>query len=172
MSSLDLFDLAQQYLDAVVLALADTPGGAPSVSYVSPGLPAFDCDQVTVHVGGPIIAPTTPPGGALGIDHRVTVAEVDLIRMTAIVIRCCPVFDDDGNPPPAADQTAAARQTTSDVWAVWAHVKDDVRNKTLFGSANCREFSFEPAIPVNIEGGLCGWQIPMHVQLDGYRPGT
>lgn len=169
--SSDLFAIADEYLDACVLALADTPEGPPDRCFVSPGVPAWDCpDQLTVHVGAPLVADTLPLQPSLAPTHRVTVqAEVDIIVLTATILRCVPTIDDFGNLPSPAAIDAASQQVCADLWAIWNHVKSMKRAGTLFPPRE-REFALDPAVSLQQAGGAAGWQIPIRVNLEGYRP--
>lgn len=172
-ASTDLYDLCAEYLSAAADALLDTPEGvAPDRQYVSLGIPPWDCEQLTVHAGGPavVVADTLPLQPSLVPLQRVrTQGFVNIVVMTATVIRCMPVTDDSGNPPDTDDLAAAALQTYSDLWAVWNHVKAEVRAGTLFAGES-REFGLDPVVPIGPEGGFGGWQIPVRVQLGGYKP--
>lgn len=169
--SSDLYALADEYLDACVIALADTPDGPPDRVFVSPGVPSWDCpEQLTVHIGAPVVADTFPLQPSLSPAHRVTVqGEVDVIVVTATILRCVPTVDDYGNLPSPATIDAAAQQTCADLWAIWNHIKKGKRDGTLFAPKE-REFRLDPAVSLPQGGGAAGWQIPIVVQLDGYRP--
>jgi hypothetical protein len=46
-----------------------------------------------------------------------------------------------------------------------------VRSRELFAAAHAgsrREVILDPAIPINVQGGCVGWQIPIRVELGGY----
>lgn len=173
MAATDLYDLLNEYLGACHAALADTPGGQIDRRYVSPGIPAWDCpEQLTVHAGGPAEADTLPSAPVLVQGRRSDVtAAVNLIAMTATVLRCVPVSQKNGQPPAAAALDAAARETTSDVWAIWNHLRSRVRAKSIFltASGDVRELILDPAAAVLTQGGAAGWQIQIRVALDGYR---
>lgn len=171
MAATDLFDLAAEYLAAVAAALVTTDAGVPDRAYVSPGAPAFDCEQVTVHVGGPVEADTAPLAPPLMLGERTQVqGAVFLIQMTATIVRCTAVSDEDGNPPPIADLEASAMKIHADVWATWNFCRDAIRQGLLFASpSGRREVFFDPAVSLEISGGVAGWQIPIRVQLGGYR---
>jgi hypothetical protein len=166
----DLFSLANEYLNACLAALADTPGGPPQRYFVSPGPPAWDCpEMLAVHVGGPAVADTFPLQPVLASMHRIAVnAEVDIITMTATILRCGPALDNDTVLPSPQELDQLSLQTLSDVWCIWNYVKSAVREKVLFVGES-REIAFESAIAVNQEGGTAGWQVPIRVQLHGYR---
>lgn len=170
----DLYALAQEYLGACEDAVATAPGGAIARSFVSPGVPALDCvPQLCVYVGGPIEADTrlTAPQLALGRRPDDTGA-VHLITLTAVVARCAPVVSASGQFPSPAALNAASAESIADIWAIWNYVRALYRAGSVFTRADGegRELFFDPAIPLAISGGACGWMAPIRVQLDGYAP--
>ena len=95
-SPTDLFDLAQDYLEACVDALDTIPtfapalGGAPERSYVAPGLPALDCcPQLTVDVRAVQEDPRSPSGPGSGQRARYD-ARKNNVFMVATIVRCYP----------------------------------------------------------------------------------
>src|SRR4051812_1224440 len=96
----DLQALAAEWLAACTAALATTDEGAIDRSFVSPGVPAFDCcPQLTVHVGGPAEGATAPLAPPLQPGHRTSIGVVPLVPLTATVIRCIPGMTDSGEFP-------------------------------------------------------------------------
>lgn len=152
--------------DAIGLA------GLPPMTrqYVSPGAPPWDCpDQLTVHAGGPSQANTAPLSPPLAPGHRVQIdSAMNIVQLTVTALRCSPA-DSDGNPiPDVAALDVAAQQSLGDVWAIWNHLYTVKRSLALWPPKE-REMFFDPAVPLPILGGICGWQIPVRVQLGGYR---
>ncbi len=173
MAAIDLYNLCREYLEACSEAVAMTPAGPIGRQFVSPGVPAWDCcPQLTVHAGGPAEGDTavlTPP---LQPGFRPTLGLVDLIAMTATVIRCVPVLVDDGSLPSAPAIDKAAQNVLEDCWAIWNHVLTRVIDGTLFvrpDGQGQREVFLDPAVALNAAGGCAGWQIQVRVQLGGYR---
>lgn len=166
---LDLIHLMQEYLDACVAALATTVGGVPDCVYLSEGPPPWDViPSLVVHCGGPALGDTGPLQPMLAPGHRIqTTGEVNLVTLTATVLRCATQIDDEGNLPTAEEHLAVATQTSSDLWAIWNTVKSMKRSETLFAPRS-REFFFDPAVAVNQQGGAAGWQITVRTELDGY----
>lgn len=167
----DLQALAEEFLAACVTALGDTPGGVPEFRCVSPGAPSWDCadGMLTVHIGGPTEADTFPLQPQLAPAHRIARGiEVHMILMTATVLRCDAQIDEEGNLPSNEEITAVARITNADVWGIWNYIKRAKYLNLLWGPKE-REVSFLPAISQKQEGGLCGWEIPIAIQLDGYK---
>jgi hypothetical protein len=167
----DLQTLAQEYLDACAEALSVTPAGAPTFRFVSPGPPSWDCcPMLTVHVGGPVVADTFPLQPQLGPTHRVARAvTVDMILLTATILRCDPTLSEEGVLPDPVEMTATAAQTNADVWAVWNYVTQ-MKRRNLLWPPKVREFAFDPAIAQKQQGGCCGWEIPIRVNLPGHVP--
>ena len=67
-------------------------------------------------------------------------------------------------------RSAAAAICYADLWGVWNYLKNQFRAGLLFSSqSNRREFQFDPAIPVQSQGGVAGWSIPIRIQLGGYN---
>lgn len=173
----DLFDAAAEFLEACKDALEGAPGGAAERCFVSPGPPAWDTpDQLTVHVGGPAEGAVSPGSPALAEGHRVAVSgSLLLVSLTATVLRSVPVVGTAGRqtlPTPSAI-TEAAAVLHGDLWAIFNHCRDLKRRGRLFaahdGSATTREMMFDPVVSLNPAGGIAGWQIPVRVQVDGYR---
>lgn len=169
--SLDLFDALQEFFDVCLAATADTPEGQPSCAYISAGPPAWDTYPcLVVHSGGPALGDTFPLQPSLAPGHRATTnAQVNLVSMTCTILRCAAVIDDEGQLPTVEEHAAAAEQVCADLWAIWNHLREAKRNGDLFAPRE-REFFFDPAVPVNQQGGAAGWQITVRTALDGYRP--
>lgn len=175
MAATDLYSIAREYLDAVNGALALSVGGPISRTYVAPGPPAWDCEQATVHVGGPLEADTAPlaPPLAMGLRTAV-VGAVYMTNLTATVIRCVPTVEEKGNLlhwPDPADMEAAAQATLADVWTIWAHIRTQWLDGLLFTrpDGEPRDLILNPAVPLPTQGGYGGWQVEVLVQLDGWR---
>lgn len=166
----DLQITAEEYLGACIDALDQlTARGAPARRFISPGLPAWDCEMLCVHVGGAAIAGTRIDGGALAEGHRIVLTGVvDQVTLTATIIRCEPSTPN-GKPLTAAQLTTYASVLNADMWAIRNWVISRKADGTLFGG-NCREMSLDPARAFTVEGLMGGWEIPIRVTVDGFRP--
>ena len=170
----DLYALANEFLAACVAAVATAPGGPIARAYVSPGPPAWDCEQITVHVGGAAYADTRPLQPPLQPMFRVAdTGNVNLIALTLTILRCVPVVTGDGSnltwpSPLSMDDTAV--DIIGDLWAVWNYVRKQYADGNLFHEPDGRkrEFIFDPALPLITQGGFGGWQLQVRVRLDGY----
>lgn len=171
----DLYDICYLLLEACYNALERTPTGSPSRVYVSPGVPPWDCEQLTVHAGGPAEGDTAPLQPPLQPGHRVPDGrEVRLVSVTATILRCAPTTQTNGQVPVFPKATAldaCAQIILSDCWAIWNHLATLKRDDALFGPKT-REFYFDPAIALSAAGGFVGWELPFRVQLGGYRTGS
>ena len=160
----DLQALAQEFLDACVEALDTIPmfapglGGAPERSFISPGLPAFDCcDQLTVHVAGVNSDPIQPPKNK---------NRVNIVSLVATATRCLPTGDNQ-NPPSADDLQDSAAQVNADGWALWNHIFNLIRADLLF--TLCGEVLWDGLRSINPQGGCGGYTLNLRVELDGYE---
>lgn len=173
MAASDLYDTCLTLLQACYEALELTPAGAPDRTFVSPGVPAWDCcPQLTVHAGGPAQGDTAPLQPPLQPGHRVGDGMVvNLVAMTATIIRCAPTVETQGQVavfPSALELDAAAQIMLSDCWAIWNYLKTRKREDLLF-PPKTREMFFDPAVSLGASGGCVGWEMQFRVQLGGYR---
>lgn len=169
--SLDLYNCMVEFFGVCLAATADTPEGEPNCAYICAGPPAWDSFPcLIVHSGGPAVGDTFPLQPSLAPGHRVTTnAQVNLVSITATILRCAAILDDNGQAPSVEEQDSAARQTSADLWAIWNHVREAKKAGTLFAPRE-REFFFDPAVAVNQQGGAAGWQITVRTALYGYEP--
>ncbi len=177
-SSGDLYAAAAELLAAAEVALTDTPAGCPAYRAIWPGRPTFDCcPAVFVHVGGADVGGTLPLVPSLQpMQRMVTTGLVELVALTVTVIRCVPVIEQQGQLavlPEVPDIQAAAATIHADLWAIWNYFVHAHRDGILFQyPSGRREFILDPAVAIVTSGGAGGWQIPVRVQLAGYRPGV
>lgn len=172
----DLYDAAERILEIAVEALdsqdaIDAGGllGAPARQYVSDGLPAFDCEQVTVHLPGLLEEITSPlsPNPATG--SRQVTGRINLVNFVTTVVRCVPVSAST-QPPAAAKIETSARQIYSDWWAIWAAMYWHARANTLLGADRCEIRRFQASHIVDPSGAFGGSIVNVQLQIDGYRP--
>lgn len=171
---LDLHALAEDLLAACVESLDTIPsfapalGGAPERSFISPGIPVWDCcEQLTVHTEGVIEGDTAPGGNAAG--RRATYTRVNLPVLTASITRCVPTAGGTTVEalPETTDLQDAAEQIHADGWALWNHLFNMIRAGDLF--ALCDEVFWDGLRAFAPSGGCGGWSITFRVQLDGYE---
>lgn len=168
----DLYQLARELLEACEAAVALAPGGPIPTSFVSPGSPPFDCPpMLTVHVGTVGQTDTIPTSPAQQPGFRVqTTGHVNVAAFVVTVLRCTPTLREVAGGfalPSPAKLEQSAEEIEGDLWAIWNHLATLKRQNLLFAGL-CRAAYFDPAIPVPIQGGAAGWQLPVRVELDGY----
>ena len=165
-----MYDLAAEFLAAVVAAMATTDAGAPDRSYISLGEPVFDtlCAQAIVHVGGSTegaTGPSSPPEG-LGLRH--SRGRINLIAMTAWALRCVSIQD--GQVPVTDAQFSAdAKAGYEDGWAIWNYINRAIDSESLFGGA-CADVHMDGGLAITPSGGLGGWRFMIRAELSGYDP--
>jgi hypothetical protein len=147
------------------------PAGVPPRSYVAHGIPAIDCEQLTVSIYTVPQADTSPRALPLDRQFKVTkFGSLNLVFLTVQLVRCYP-------PPTAggrqsnlvtrvAELTAFAQTINADGWQLWNGLQTAKRLGAFAGV--CREFALDPLLPIQPQGGFAGWAIPIEVQLDGF----
>ncbi len=171
-SATDLNGLALEVLEVCEAALALLPAGVPVRSYVAHGLPAIDCEQLTVSVYTVPQADTSPR--VLPLDRQFKVAKygsVNLVFLTVQLVRCYPQPTAGGRQvnllTRVQDLAAFAELINADGWQLWNGLQSAKRLGS-FGGA-CREFSMDPLLPIQPQGGFAGLAIPIEIQLDGFK---
>ena len=168
-----LYSLAQELLAAVTAAMATTDAGAPPMSYIAVGEPAFgpeSCDQAIVTINTITegqTGPTTPPEIT---GQRFRYGRLNEATMTAYAIRCMLVSQQNQVPYAGltvTDLDAASSQAYQDMWAIWNYINYAIRNGTLF-NGTCTIAHFNASTSYTPEAGLGGSRFNLRVQLDGY----
>jgi len=148
-----------------------TDAGVQARQYVSPNTPSWDCEQLTVNVGTAAVGDTLPlqpplqPGLREGANRAVRV-----VAFTITSLRCIPVVGNVGPklPSPAAI-SAAAKVIDDDLWAIWNHLATLKRQGLLFPPAKDRVMFFDPAVPLQAQGGIVGWAIQVRPEMPAYE---
>lgn len=166
----DLNDLALETLAVCEAALATLAAGAPARSYVAHGIPAIDCEQLTVSVYTVPQADTSPRALPLDRAHKARYGALNLVFLTVQLVRCYPPATQHGRQtnlaPSVADLMAFAATINQDGWQLWNGLATAKRQGAFAGI--CREFTLDPLLPIQPQGGFAGWAIPIEVQLDGF----
>lgn len=172
MSSIsELDDAAHELLTACELLLAETTGGTPARSYVSPGLSADNCDQVTVWASDLGEENTSPLSPAPQSGHRQVTGRINLATLKIRVIRCVQTSDPSSQGKKPAEEVgleAAAALGNQDAWVLWCGLMAMVRRDLLF--AKCNEVHFDSCEAIPTEGNVAGWEIQIRVLLPGFVP--
>lgn len=167
MSQSGLFDMALEALATAQVAVTATPGGAIARAYVSINSPAFDCEQLTVHVVN--VEKDVPPGGQGERWHHLKGGSRNMAAWQVLVLREVCVMDAN-NMPTVAQLMADAQQVYADGWSLWNTLSNAIRDETLWEGYPCRDLAISPLAFVNPQGGLAGVSVNLTAQIDGYVP--
>jgi hypothetical protein len=176
MAALDAHNVAEAFLEAAVDSLntltADDLAGAPDRQYVATGIPVIDCEQAVVWISK--ISETNAREdeiGELGIGARGRTGRVNFVTMTVMVARCIPVAAENKSgrvfAPTVEALAAASEQTDADAWVLWCGLNAARRDARI--ADVCDAVAFGDGTALTPSGGFGGWQIPISVQLQGYR---
>lgn len=162
-----LLEVAADALDTLVTL---NLRGCPQRAYVSPGLPAFDCEQLTVHVaamGEEVTSPLSPnPATA----QRQKFGRVNMVTFTTSIVRCLTAVTDENTPPDAGKEDADALQLNCDGWTIWEAFYWHARAGTLLGDDLCRLVRQQASHPVDPSGGVGAWIINTQLEVGGFNP--
>jgi len=161
------YAFAADLLSVCEAALVATTGGAIGRAYVSPGLPALDCELIAVTCTGLMPKQSNSmPAGRLARDPS-----VNMLAFAVTVTRDCQpvVANQYGGPnaPTVAQLQAAAQILSEDVWAIWNAIPAAARTGALF-EGRCSFLYLDQAFALAEQGGIGGWQIDVHTQIDGF----
>lgn len=174
MSAASLYDLAAELLDFCVVALDELPAGAPDRAYVAFGLPAIDCEQLTVHAFQVSEASTVPQETQMDVFRRANpYPRVNLVYLVITIVRDCypgPTLGQTATTPDVDDLVAASQVLYADGWQLWNAIKAGLDDGALFTREGCRFVGWQPMQPLGPEGNTAGWTFPLQVQLDGFTP--
>lgn len=170
----DYYNLASRLLEVSADALDTLSAlgldGCPGRAYVAPGIPAFDCEQLTVYAVALAEEITSPlsPNTATGQRHKF--GRINLVSFTVSIARECVEVTDNNVPPSAEQEDLAARQVLCDARVLWESIYWRAKTNTLFGGDRCSIRKMTASHPEDPSGGIGGWQIQLTVEIDGYNP--
>lgn len=156
--------IADALLTAVVAHYAEEGVELPERRYVANGLPAFDCEQVTVFCENTVGITGTP----LGENPTEWLRDAGHAMRAGIfavsIIRCVPTLDDEGDPPSVeAEDESAALIYADAVRVLNALVAAEVAGELPeHGSIVFRGWTNE-----NAQGGLGGGTLRASISLAG-----
>ena len=168
-----LTDMARLLLTESEAALALTTAGTPSLSYISPAAPAFDCcPALIVNVQGLGEEFTSPlyPVGSTGMRDKF--GRVILAQLVISALRCAPKVQGDGSVL-TADIEAVAVQVQQDGWALWCGITCAIKNGIFEDLCSIVHLDRSQVIPES--GGCVGWQFIIRAEIGGIpcaEPGT
>lgn len=159
-----IFDIAQACLDAVVAHYLTEAVDLPDRQYVSNGLPAFDCEQITVHVENTFGITGTPLGENPTDQYRDAGHAMRAGVFAITIIRCVPMLDDDGNAPTVAREVTASQAIYADAVLVLNALIVAEGNGDLPG---CGAIVFRSWTNENPQGGYGGGTLRVSISLAG-----
>lgn len=167
--AVDLLAVAADALDTLPLLDPDLRG-APTHQYVSAGLPAIDCEQVSAHVPALYEAGTWTPQGPASLAEvaRIRLGQVSEVAVAIIVARCVVGPQESGSTivlPSVAQLEADGKQVSADGWAIWQGLQTARRNGRL---GDCASMMINPAVALNPSGNFAGWTLTVQKPVDGY----
>lgn len=170
-----LADVADALLAAALAGLAEATTGRPppATSYLSHGEPVPDhCGEVTVHLESVGHEPerfTSQGVSGGGFQSCQVVASP---RFVISIFRCATNLGDGTNPLPSGDALDSdAADLLDDLWAVLTELYDRMAACTLVpGQSDCEDVSIEVAVPIEQQGDVAGWAIPVVVTANDQGP--
>lgn len=158
---------ADELAAAAAAALTDTVGGAIERAGLTAGLPAFDCEQVTVAVISLGDAQQSTLS-TLGAGRRHMSGAVNLIGFRITVVRdCIATINERGEFPTIEEMRSDAERVHQDVWAIWTRIRRLMMAGELFGG-RCSKLFFDGARATATEGGMAGWEIDFRANIPGF----
>lgn len=132
-----------------------------SRAVVTPGPPAWDCEQLTVHISrvynaGPFTEIRTRPVEK----HAVPTAEV-----VVTALRCVTSLTEQGESPSAATVNAEGEQGLVDGELLYYGLLQAIAAGGFPDGVNCPSVRVERMVAVGPQGGLGGWELTLTMTL-------
>lgn len=168
MSTVDeAYLFAQELLAVAQAGVTSAIGGAIGRAYVSPGIPAIDCETLCVTaVGLNLNLSNAPaPGRRLTVGGR-----INLLAFVITVARdCIPVTSDQAGfeAPTPAQNDAASQIILQDVWAIWNAIGAQARTPEGLFNGRCSLLYLDNAAALVTSGMTAGWTINLRTEIDG-----
>jgi hypothetical protein len=160
-----LTDLANLLLTTAEASLAATTAGTPTLSYISPAAPAFDCCPaliVNVQAMGEEATSPLSPAAATGMRDRY--GRVILAQLVISALRCAPKVQADGSVL-TTDIEASAVEVQEDAWALWNGITCAIKNGTF--EDLCSIVHIDRSASISESGGCVGWQFVVRAEIGG-----
>lgn len=160
-----LSDLNALLLAVSQSALGNTTEGSPTLAYIAPAPPAFDCCPAlivfTQSIGEEATSPFGPP---MATGRRDSFGRVDLVGLVVLVLRCAPKVQKDGTVL-TADIMDVATIVQEDGWALWNGITCAIKNDIFLGK--CADIHLDSARAINEQGGCVGWAMTLRAEIGG-----
>lgn len=153
-------DVGQLMEDTLAVAVASID--APDRQYIAHDMPAFDCEQITVHLAGMRTRQTDAQRGG---DFASKCLTVFVAQLAVCLVRCVPKIEDDGRIPSPDEMTDAHVALANDGVAVMRGLSRARATGDWPEGLGCQAVTFgqmEPSLPL---GGFAGWLLHVEVQI-------
>lgn len=156
--------IADAMLAAIVFHYIEEGVDLPARQYVANGLPAFDCEQVTVFCENTVGIQGSPLAEFPSEQFRDAGHAMRAGIFAVTIIRCVPMLDDDGDPPAVeAEDESAALIYGDAVRALNALIGAEERGDL----PGCGSVVFQRWTNENAQGGLGGGTLRVAISLAG-----
>jgi hypothetical protein len=160
--------LASTVLRVAEESLADTAGGTPLRSFISPTPPVWDCaPQLTVQVVRISEETTSPFAPPAATGQRAAFGRLNLVTFNITVIRDCSPWNGN-NAPDATLIETTAREVEEDMWALWNGIYTSVKDGDLADLCEDVHYDFARSLPQQAD--YVGSEMVFRIELGGYRP--
>ena len=160
----NLTDLADLLLATAGACLAETTAGAPTLQYISPAFPAYDCcPSLIVSVAALSDESTSPLSPIAATGHRTLYGRVTLATLVITVLRCAAPVQQDGSVL-TADIEASAIEVQEDGWALWNCIDCAIRNEVFLDL--CSIVHFDRAVAIREQGSCVGWEMILRCEIN------
>lgn len=158
MQASDVAEILDELLDEAVAALDTTEGAAdaPTRRYISHSEPAWDCEQLTVHVVSVTPKPVDPRGDSCVL--------IPVARVAVTLIRCVTALEDEGFPDAAILQEEN-RQLAVDGPALFKYLTRQWATGVWPSGLPCRAVKWRALEPKPPAGGFAGWRVEADITL-------
>jgi hypothetical protein len=143
----DIYATLSEILDAVAGNITDPPDRR----YVANGLPAADCEQLTVHLAG--IVRGTTQANRPDFQCAPTTVEAHVTRFW-----CIPTIDDSGRAPSTSDMETSGHEVSLGALELWQ------ATAAAAAQVACRP-AVDEAAPTPPSGGYVGWMVAVRFTI-------
>lgn len=157
------YTIAGNIVDAVVAHYDAVGVPLPGRQLVTPGLPAYDCPMLAVHVER-----IYPHDGRVGVELQPQLEGEAAFYLRAMsvglyLLRCVPTLDNQGNPPAADLEEAAAADILRDAVHLWRALSGAIDAGGLPG---CGGVAWEGWETITPDGALGGGVLRCRIGLE------
>ena len=159
------YELSLAYQQVCETALATTVGGVPDLSYIYPVEPVMDCcDALIVFMAALTEETTSPISPPASTGHRASYGRLNLVTLTAWILRCAPPVNENGSIE-LTEIERVAQEVQQDGWAMWNGIYKAINDSTFLDI--CTAVHFDRSAPIKEQGGCLGWSATIRAELGG-----